>query len=189
MARDFFINGESLVLVKGRQDQSVLASLQQLGLSDDRIRVSFQTKHRDLTVDAWGEAPPDVQWKNTTGTVSMTLIHFDPTVLEACLLESFAGNGTGLGRAGQRMGNNQPRFGPGGAGGNHYIGLNIVSPVAAVPWRFYFAYLAEQPLEWPLGTEKSIVQLNWRIIPYTQDPYGNGLGSSNTPFYDHTLDT
>ena len=83
------------------------------------------------------------------------------------------------------MGGGWPRFNS----NNHYIGLNIASPVGIEPWRFYFAYLANNPYEFPLGTEKSVVKLNWRIVPYTEDPWGNGTGAQGTVLFDNVLDT
>lgn len=191
MARDFFINGESLVLVKGRAD-SAIGALTQLGLSDGPIRVTLDHRHMDIQVDAWGgEIPPEVQYKLSSVSVSMNLVHFDRAVLDVCLAESMAGVVTigSVGRAGARMGNGLPRFAAGGVNGNHYIGLNIVSPIAGYPWRFLFSYLTGPPMEFPLGTERSVVQLNWRAIPYTVDPYGGGTGSLNSPLWDYTLDT
>jgi hypothetical protein len=99
-----------------------------------------------------------------------------------------------MARAEARMGNNAARF----AAGNNYIGLNISNPVGGIPYRFFYTYLAEPPFEHPMGTEKSIFSLNWRAIPYTQDPYGGGAAQPNTVpgfgalgalLYDHNLDT
>ena len=197
MARDFYINGESLVLVKGRSD-SAIGSLSQLGLASDPITVSPGFKHKDINVNAWGEAPADVQWMLSDVNVSMTLMHFDSTVLATCWQLSMGGSLVEgqMGRAGQRMGNNQARFtaatgspATGNNSGNNYIGLNIASPVQGTPWRFFYAYLAQPPFRFPLGVEKSAVTLNWRVIPYTQDPYNGGLGAYAYPLWDHTLDT
>lgn len=187
MARDFFINGESMVSVKGAAGTSI-NPLIQLGLSDGPIRVSLDFRHRDIQVDAWGnEIPPEVQFMLAAATITMTLVHFDRDVLDVCVQESFGGAAAPgfLTRAGSRLGNNAARF----AATNHYIGLNILSPVAAKPWRFYFTYLTGTPVEFPLGTEKSLVQLTWRAIPYTQDPWNGGLGALGSPLWDYTLDT
>jgi len=200
MARDFQISGETLVLVKGRPDGPVPA-LFQLGLSTDPIHVSLEFRHKDLIVDAQGdEIPVDVQYKLAAANISMRLIHFDPIVVQGCWRSANAGAvvvGT-TGRAGQRMGNNQPRFGPGGANGNHYLGLNLTSPVGNIPYRFWYAYLTQRPSEYTLGTEKTILTMNWRAIPFTQDPYGGspsqplttfGTGAYGNIIWDNTLDT
>ena len=184
-----FINGESMVSVKGNVNTTI-ASISQLGLSDGSIRVSPEFRHKDLMVDAWGaEMPADVQFKLAAVRITMTLIHFDRTVMDQCIIEGMAGAGGGavgaLARAGLRMGGGNARF----AANNHYIGLNIASPISSKPWRFYYAYLAGTPMEFPLGVESSIVTLNWRAVPYTTDPWGGGTGSAGVVLWDHTLDT
>ena len=185
MPRDFFINGESLVLVKGRSN-GPLASLQQLGLAQQTIQVSWQTQYDDFTLDAWGNVPAEVQVRLGIVSISMALIHFDPDVLEACVRESQGGAALGcVTSASQRLGNNSARF----SATNYFIGLNIVSPVAGRPYRFLYTHMSSSPVSWPLGTQKSIVQLQWRAIPYTTDPYGGGLGATAAQIWDRTLDT
>ena len=83
MARDFFINGESMVSVKSRSDSSI-PTLTQLGLAESPIVVSEDYEQRAMIVDAWGMASPDVQQMLGGATISMTLIHFDGAVLKAC---------------------------------------------------------------------------------------------------------
>ena len=62
MARTFFVNGESMVTVRGNSSSSI-GSTTQLGLSDGPIRISIEFRHKDIQVDAFGgEIPPDVQW-------------------------------------------------------------------------------------------------------------------------------
>jgi hypothetical protein len=191
MARDFLINGESMVSVKGPQG-SAIASISQLGLTVSPIRVTLDVRHRDINLDAWGgEIPADTQFMLAAASISMDLVHVDRDVLSACIKLGMAGaGGVGnnegqLARAGLRMGGGLARF----ASGNNYIGLNISSPVLALPYRFYFAYLTGTPVDIPLGTEKSIIVCNWRAIPYTQDPWNSGQGATGTVLYDNTLDT
>ncbi len=184
--RDLFINGESMVSVKGNTNTSI-ALLTQLGLSDGDIKVSLQSSFDDVQVDAWGgKMPMEVQYKLTAANLTMTLVHFDRDVVNACIRESMGGTGAigQVGRAGTRLGGGAARF----AVNNHFIGLNILSPVGNIPWRFYYAYLADSPLEFPLGTTRSVIQMQWRVIPYTQDPWGGGTGSLNSPLWDHVLD-
>ncbi len=197
MARDFYINGETMVSVKGRAD-SEIGSIQQLGLSEDPIRVSLNFRHEDINVDAWGgRIPAEVQWFLSDAIITMNLIHIDRNILDVCFLESMGG-ATAIGslrRAGARLGNNLPRFAGGGQLGNHYIGLNLSAPVGGVPWRFFTTYLTDSPFEQPLGTEKSIFTLRWRAIPYTQDPWGGvtagnpGTGAEGAQLWDYVLDT
>ena len=164
----------------------------QLGLADSPIAITIDVKYDDVIVDAWGqEVPIDVQMFGTEARISMTLVHFDPSVLRACIALSmgFPSAEGQVARAGTLMGGNQPRFTP----GNNFIGLNIASPVAGLPWRFYQTWLTGPSVDWPLGTKRSLVRLNWRAIPYPPgtppDPYNGGFGSLNVPLYDHVLDT
>lgn len=187
MSRGWFINGESMVSVKGNTGTGI-SSITQLGLSDGPIRVSADFRHRDINLDAFGgEIPPDVQFMLAAVNVSMGLIHVDRDVLDACLRESMGGSATigAVARAGVVLGGGVARF----AAGWHYVGLNILSPVANKPWRFYAAYLTASPMEHPLGTEKSVITVNWRCIPYALDPWGDGTGASGVPIWDHTLDS
>lgn len=186
MARDFFINGPCLVRVKGNVN-SGFSSLTELGLSEGDVTVTPNTRHRDINVNAWGpEIPADLQFFLADLHVSMVLVHFDRTVLDLVYNESVGGPSAigQMGRAGQRMGANSLRFAP----NNHYIGLNLTSPDGGVPWRFFFAYMTGPPFSMPLGTERSLVPVSFRVIPYTLDPYNNGLGATNYPLWDYSQD-
>ena len=186
MSRDYHINGETLVQVKGRTD-SAIGSLSELGLADSPVVVSPTFFHSDINVDAWGDAAAEVQVMLAEIRVTMSLIHFDRTVLEECvrLSQGYPSAEGRLARAGTRLGGNNARF----AAGNNFVGLNLTSPIEGRPWRFYFAYLINPPFSWPVGTEKSSVSVTWRVIPYTQDPWQGGLGAGNQILYDHVLDT
>lgn len=196
MARSIHVPGEAMVFVKGAQGTAI-ASLSQLGLAASEVRITPVFKKMDVNVNAWGDAPVDVQHMLAEVLISMDLVHFDRTVLDECIRLSMGGGGASLGevnRAGALLGNNLARF----ASGNRYIGLNIASPVSAKPWRFYYAYLADNPAEFPVGVQRSIVSCNWRAIPYTNDPWGGGTaqpntvagtGALNAVIWDHTLDT
>jgi hypothetical protein len=72
--------------------------------------------------------------------------------------------------------------------GNNYIGLNLQSAIGQQPWRFLYAYLANNPLQWPIGAERSVVPLTWYAVPYSVDPWNNGQGSYGVAVWDHTLD-
>ncbi len=186
MPRDFFVNGPCLVRVKGNV-ASGFSSLTELGLSEGDVVVTPNSRHRDINVNAWGpEIPADVQFFLADLHVTMTLVHFDRNVLDLVYNESVGGPALAgqMGRAGLRMGNNSARFSP----TNHYVGLNLTSPDGGVPWRFFFAYLTGPPYSFPLGTERALVTLNWRVIPFTQDPYNNGLGANNYQLWDFGQD-
>lgn len=216
MGRDFHITGQAMVYVKGRSDIAI-ASLTQLGLSDGDITISIEDRYDNMYVDAWGGppgkggAPADVQIFNGFADIHVTLVHYDRSVLQLCMQESAGGvPGTdgALIQAGARLGNGVPRFAPSGTvstgglvtTGNHYIGLNIASPIDSLPWRFYYTFLFATPLVYPVGATRTIVQTHWRAIPYTTDPWGvattiNGVsyggpgdGAYGSLLFDHTLD-
>src|SRR5437870_302152 len=90
MARDFFINGPTDVLVKGRAD-SAIANLTDLGLSDSQIRVRPQFKHSGITVNSWGQEAPEYQWMLGHLELVISLVNFDRTVLDVCLQEAMGG--------------------------------------------------------------------------------------------------
>lgn len=193
MARDFYINGETLVSVKGPVNSNI-AALSQLGLSDDMVRVTPTFYHDPLHVEAWGKTPVDMQVMLLAAKVHITLIHYDVAVLNTCIALSMAvtGGTPGLNdgttnRAGTRLGNNQVRF----AAGNSYIGLNLYSPIGGIPYRFLYCYLLDPTT--PLGVQKTVVDTTWQAVLYTQDPAGivagQILGATGAQVYDHTLDT
>lgn len=192
MARDLYINGETLVKVKGTDD-SPIGDLSELGLAEGPIRVIPRFAHRDWFVDDFGtEVPVEVFTRLADATILMTLVHYDDAVLEACVIESLGGSADGtqwlhgtLAGAGIPMGGNQNRF----LDGNHYISLNLLSPVADYPWRFYFTHLLGPPQEIPLGTKRSAVRLAWRAVPYTFAPTAaDELSSDGVVLWDHVLD-
>lgn len=199
MARDYQINGATMVSVKGRSD-SLIGSLTQLGLPFSPIRVSPTFAQKPITLDAWGGiVPNEIQAMLAAVTITMDLIHFDRTVIDLCMIESMGGAPAigSTAAAGVRLGNNLPRFAASTTAdangiirsGNHFIGLNLSSPVGLKPWRFYSAYLTGSPIEFPLGTEKSVVQMVWQAIAYTPDPWNGGLGAAGAIIWDHVLDT
>jgi hypothetical protein len=193
VARQYFINGESMVTVKG-SISSLIQSTEQLGLAQDAIQITEVFQHDDIGVDAYGNTPtpnpPDLQIFGAQAFIRMNLVHYDVVILEECIRLSMGGLNDGesvseglLARAGTLMGSNQPLYGP----TNNYISLNIVSPVGGVPWLFYSCYLASPPVVYPLGTKRSVVELVWRAIAYSEDPWNNGTGSSAVPLYVHIL--
>jgi hypothetical protein len=190
MARQYYVNGETLTLVKGRSDCAI-GTLSELGLCQESISITVQSEKKPIIVDAYGSKPPETQFFGAMAACSFTLVNFDPDVLAVCLQESWGSSPAEgqLGHAGSLMGNGKVRFAPGGILGNHFIGLNIQSALGADPWRFLFSYLADNPIEWPVGTEKSLVRCSWEAVPYSVDPWNGGNGSFSVPIWDHTLDT
>ena len=183
MGREYIVNGETMVFVKGC-NASAIAELSELGLSDSSIVITLNSKHLDIGVDDYGnDIPAEELWMLASANIRMTLVHFDNDVLSACISESMAGGTEGtMVAAGTPMGGGAPLL----SSINHYIGLNLSSQIGT-PWRFPSAYLSEQPMIYPLGTERSLVVLNWRAIPYGL--FGSEITSSGVVLYDFTLDT
>ena len=172
--RDYIVNGECLVKVKGNGALALSGvvtngQLHELGLAAEAITVTPRFYHSDIKVDDFGpNCPAEVQWLLAECNIRMTLVHYDLHVLRACVAESMGGGAIAAGTEGkmQPAGTVMGGFKVPYQSGFHYIGLNLMSPVLEFPWRFPTAYLAEPPLIMPLGTEKSLAQLNWRAIPY-----------------------
>jgi hypothetical protein len=208
MARDFKINGETMISVKGRSD-GLIPLLTQLGLAADQVNVQFEVEHEDIIVNAWGKFPAEVQVFGGAANISMNLIHVDEAVLEYCWQEAMGGTASfgQLARAGARLGNNTARFAPANTvnpatglvtTGNHLIGLNISSPVLQLPYRFWYAYMSSPPITYPLGAEKSVIAVTWRAFAYTTDPWGGsiaqpgtvaGTGAQGAILFDRVLDS
>lgn len=190
MGRNYYVNGETMMKVKGRSDSSI-GSLSDLGLNADSVVVQVMNMRLDIIVDAYGKAPPETQFMGAFAECTHTLVHFDRSVLNTCIQEGWGSSPAlgQLGHAGSLMGNGLARFAAGGVNGNHFIGLNIISALGADPWRFLHAVLAESPVTFPLGTERSLVGLRWKSVPYSIDPWNNGNGSYSVPIWDHTADT
>lgn len=185
MARSLYINGESMVYVKGPAG-SAIASLTEFGLCEDQARITLHPIHSEVRLDAWGGAPMDVQRMNSFATVTLRMLQFDADVLAELVRLTTGGNLEGrVGRAGPVMGGGVARFLP----GNNYVGLNIASPQMGRPWRFLSAYLKDPIGEYPLGTLRSTIPVFFQCIPYTSDPWQAGLGAQNYPLFDHTPDT
>ena len=182
MARDIFLNGESLVTVRG-SSSSLISSVQELGLAVGPIRITPNYMHQPINVDAWGQAPMDMQFMLETANISMTLVHFDRTILASCLAESKGGALTEgqLTRAGTRLGSNNTLY----SAGCHFISLGITSPVGGLPWRFFTTFMTGPPMEFPLGVERALVVTNWLAIPGVGDPWQGGLGAAGAYIFDH----
>ena len=187
MARSYFVNGEALVRVKAGAHISSPASMANsaavtLGIAETGIEISPKYAHFDVLTDQQGtQVPAEIMSELVEAKIHMTLIHFDPDVLDVCLSEGLGGysfsNATATeNSAGMVLGRNQALL----ASGNHFMSLGITSPVASKPWRFQAAFLEQNPMEWPLGTLRSKVRLNWRAIVYV-----NTNGTKTNTVWDY----
>lgn len=188
MARNLYINGPCMVKVKGVEalvnnveDREV--KTWELGLTQGPIRIIPNFIHRDIYVDDYGDVPAEVMAMIADVQIHMTLVHYDADVLDNCMINSIGGYhadmatvgsltaGTMAG-AGKLMGNGRQLY----EAGNRFITLILTSRPTSLdppgtdpnefPWRFPAAYIAANPMEIPIGTERSLVTLRWRAIPY-----------------------
>ncbi len=165
MARDFLINGESMVTVKGGAHTSGIRNVTQLALASEGIIVSPRIYSHSVKVDDFGPyVPPEVMIQIAEVNISMTLVHTDYDVLRECIAESIGGMTTWgmLSPAGTMMGRGKALY----TSGCHWMGLSIASPFMGIPWTFPSAYLPSPPINIPLGTTRMLIQLDWRAIPY-----------------------
>jgi hypothetical protein len=175
--RNFIINGECLVQVKGGAHNSgrALGSTTELGLSQGQIVVTYHFSQKDIPVDDFGpDTPADVLALATSLRVRIPLIHTNRTALDACLRESMGGGGASpqeegvLGPA-RLLGRNKPLR----ASGNLLLCLILRqggfdgAPLGVLPWRMPACHLTSPPVEFPLGVGVSLIQTHWRAIPYT----------------------
>lgn len=193
--RQYMVNGECLVKVKGggalaQADGEGGEELWELGLSIDEIRIIPRFFHYDIKTDDFGpDVPVNIIWNLADVTIMMTLVHFDDDILDRCISNSM-GNGV-LGSDGNPNPGKLVAAGTilGGKDNSDtkFISLNLLSPQFEKPWVFTYSYLTAQPLEIPLGTSRSLVQLTWRAIPFPQA--GNEVESAGATLWSYELDT
>lgn len=177
MTRGFVTYGEAMVYVRGPEG-SIIEEITELGLCSESIRITPRYNHLDILTDDFGPSVPvEVLSNMADAKVSMTLVHFDWNIVDYCMYLAMGGTGPvndeqdydgSLSQAGSPLGFGKPMYDP----SNHYVSLYLrsatetLSPPTNVPYRFICSYLDGQPLEIPLGTERSLLQLSWRVIPY-----------------------
>lgn len=167
MARAYYINGQCLVSYNGSE----------LGLSDGNGRVTIRPimNHMEIDVDGWKNMPPERQIFPLGLDVSMTLVHFDISVLQTAMVNSTQGVVEGRNaRGGVLLGAN---------GGYGTLTLSSPGP-AAKPVTVSSVYIKDQ-YELPLGAERSLLSIVWRSVGYVADPYNSGNGSLGTTVYSY----
>lgn len=170
MARGYVVNGECLVLVKGMVGTEI-EEITELGLAEKGIIITPKYVHKDIRVDDFGpEVPADVLAMIAECSIAMTLVNFDPYILDACLSESMGGGVAGtMAGAGIPLGGGIPLY----EEDCHYITLSLTSPneefdFGLPAWNFLATYMPVKPMEYPIGTEKTLARLLWRAIPYVE---------------------
>lgn len=142
MAKEIYINGNTVVKVNGTE----------LGYSEDRIIIKPNFHHTDVHGDDFGAmAPTMVLWMLCDVGIEMTLVYFDPDQVYAAWMASAGGTDA---------------IGTFAAAGKLVTGveLTIGTDRGDGDWVFPKAYLAERPIEWPLGNERSQLKLSWRAV-------------------------
>ena len=146
----------------------------ELGLTEGPITITPNIHYQNVLVNDYGpEVPADILFNLCECNIDMTLVHYDRNVLDACVLESMAGGkivggvldtfGFRLKGAGTPLGGNIPLL----ASGCHYMGLNIqTNQMLSYPWEFPAVFLAQMPMQLPVGTKRSLPLCHWRSIPY-----------------------
>lgn len=140
--RDFEVIGETLVKVRcgahlsgvWHSGQTIgddlggrgktLHLVNELGLTDGPIKISLIGHHEDMRADSFGpKAAPDVMYNYGEAKIDMTLIHYNPSLLELCYNESMGGMQTNLGLTppGTPLGKGNLLY----ASGCNYLGLTL----------------------------------------------------------------
>lgn len=210
MARDFYINGPSMVKVKVGAHIPLSGSFidgrfVELGLTTDSIQIAPVFRHRDVYADDFGPTTPaEVMSELAEVRIGMNLVHYDSEVLNVCVSESLGATMFSPGPvadydfgalppAGSLLGNYcQPL-----ESGCRFVSLNIIPGDGsdALGWRFPTSYLHEQPWVLPVGVKASYAELSWRAVPYRVPALLNGspnysgeIVSSGATLWSHTLD-
>lgn len=180
MPREYVIYGEVMVWaggsffdegLGGAELNSTGGRIVELGLASDSIKITPRFVHKGIHTDDFGGViPVDVQWMMADCLVEMTLIHYDVDVLDTCIRQTMGGVDNGIspglcGAAGTPLG-------AGGAVGSSRTNLVFVylQPTPTneqAHWRFPSCFLMDK-MEYPIGTEKSLVKLTWCAIPHVE---------------------
>lgn len=202
MSRGFSIFGEFIVAVSG----GYIDDQQQLGLTSEPVKVFPRYSHIDKVTDDFGpEIPVEVFWMMGEALISMSLVHYDNDILAQCMRASMGGGGIDnnnpdgesddftegamdgfLGPAGRPLGYGRAL----GTAANQYTTVYLIPFTGASirPYRFKACYINAQPMEIPLGSERSIVRLMWRCIPYQQLTSSEVKSVDGVPLWDRTSD-
>jgi hypothetical protein len=168
------------------------SNLSDLGLADkNTVKIRPLFYHKEIPVDDFGQhVPPEALAIAAAVDISMVLVHYDPDIVDICQAESLGGMsqllqpsvsghqsvaGVGYGAnsdiaglagtlapAGTPLGGGVPLL----ASGNHYVSLNLFSPVLQFPLHIPSTYLTGQPVEIPMGVAYNPLVLRFRAIPY-----------------------
>lgn len=171
MARGYTVFGEFIVSVSG----GLFDEIEELGLTAEPARIVPVYNHRDIPTDGYGpNVPVEVLWNMGECLLFLTLVNYDTEVLGRCYRSAMGGGNPDqgddtdldgfMGPAGRPLG-----FGRRiGTAANYYVTVHLFPTDDGQynPYRFIACYLNSQPLEIPIGTERTLVRLCFRVIPY-----------------------
>jgi hypothetical protein len=197
VAREFYVFGEFIVKVRGGTVEDENGNDQaELGLTTDKVRVFPVYHHQDVYTDDYGpNVPVETLWGMSEARIFMDLVHYDTDVLDQCmalaagvdesLTPLYPDELDGLaGPAGRPMGAGLPLY----DANNNYLSVYLIPAnflSAKRPYRFKACYIDSRPLEIPLGTERTMVRLSWRCIPYRTCMSGEITSTNGTLLWDH----
>lgn len=147
-----------------------------MGLSDNngKVTVKVNPRYLDIDIDGWSPGVThDRQIFPFDAMVTMSLVHFDATVLSNAMKNSVLSATEGTEVTGGTL--------LGAGGGLKTLSLSSPGP-AATTWQFNAVYLREG-YEFPLGAERSVVRITFHAVPYTSDPYNAGQGAGGVVVY------
>lgn len=189
MSRQYHITGEHMVYVQNQklvelfnnpfENSNVVLTptdFFELGLTQDSTNITLNFAHQDVYTDDYSPGAPAeiLTGMFRDAIIDMTLVHYDDAVLETCLNLSIGATTFGAsGRPGTPMGKWKGVLEDGCLFTTLYLQPAIRFEISVLgvrdqqelPWRFFFAYLTGSA-RYPIGTEKSLVQLQWRAVPY-----------------------
>ena len=143
MAKAFYTQGNTLV----KYDNS------ELGYAENAVKIVPRFHHKDIYADDFGpDSPALILWMLADFTIEMTLVYFDQTVIYNAIKDAMGG-----GTLGQFAGAGTPINGK-------QLDIESSTDATGNNWSFPKAYLAERPMEWPLGNERSLVHLTFRAV-------------------------
>lgn len=194
MAREYMVFGECMVKVRGPAG-SIIEEITELGLASESIRLTPRYNHLDILTDDFGpNVPVEVLSHLADANLQMTLVHYDPQILDYCMYLAMGGRGP-ISSTNDWDGSLSPAAVPLGLGAplhdeiNNYVSVYLVpaSYTTTVPYRFPACYLDAKPLEIPFGTERTLVKLNWRVIPYQEFTTGEITSEQGHRLWSHEI--
>lgn len=163
MPRDWYIAGDVMVKIVV---PSGLSTGDELGLSEEPIRISPTFHYLPIHCDAYGGVVPvEKLWMLGQSNIDMTLVHYNSVLWQYLVKLGMAGGlapgDAQMGAAGTPMGGNAAV----GDNACNYFKL-IIEASEVNSYIFPYCHLAEQPTTLPLGSAFSRTHLSVTSFPY-----------------------